>query len=99
MTVDLPLDIGQEVFTIVNKAKMNSAGRVYPAKEKVVYPATVIGLLIEREDKELCVKAKILIETDVISPSNRPYSYIDEVKDSECFQNKASAMAALGGIV
>ena len=96
MIVDLPLDIGQKVYIVANKAKMNSAGRIYPTKEKVIYPATVIGFLLEREDEELCVKAKVLIETDVIAPSNRPYSYMDEVKDSECFQDEASAMATLG---
>lgn len=98
MTVDLPLNIGQKVYIVANRAKMNSAGRVYPAKEKVVYPATVIGLLIEREDKELCVKARILIETDVIAPSNRPYAYMGEVKASECYYDEASAMATLGEI-
>lgn len=95
MIVDLPLDIGQKVYIIANKAKMNSAGRIYPTKAKVVYPATVIGLLLEREDEKLCVKARVLIKTDVIAPSNRPYAYMGEVKASECYFDMESAAATL----
>lgn len=50
MLLELPFDISQKIYVIANKKKMNTVGRVITEKHKVVYPATVIGYLLEKEN-------------------------------------------------
>lgn len=99
MLLELPFDINQKVYVIANKKKMNTVGRVITEKNKVVYSATVIGYLLEKENDQLCIIARLLVETDlrVSNTRSRPqnYCFVDEVKSCDCFADKKAANGVL----
>lgn len=99
MILELPFDIDQKIYVIANKKKMNAVDRVITEKNKVVYPATVIGYLLEGENGQLCIMVRLLVETDLRVPNIRSqpqnYCFVDEVKSCECFADKEAANDAL----
>lgn len=100
MKIDVPFDLGQKVFVVDAKRKVNKAERIICAKEMAVYQATVTGIFIKQTyTMQEAIYIEVTVNTD-LDPykTGSSYCYVKEAKIDECFQTEDAAKAYLKSV-
>lgn len=94
-TIRVKFAPGDKCFVFTNEYKLNSKNRIYHTHNQVVYPATVVEVVIDATD----VTYNLYVDTGIKTRGEPPFDTVLDwkagVKNYECFQTREDAEEGL----